>query len=204
MIERDEKTLAQKHQEKMARKKQVVDERIASATQERGVVILLKGNGKGKSSSAFGTLIRALGHGQKAGVIQFIKGRRATGEYLFLKDHPQVDFHVMGHGFTWETQNREQDVEAAQQAWAVAQQMLSDSRYDILVFDEMSYMFKYEYLSVEPVVSALMNRPVMQNVIITGRTMHAQLQAIADTISEIQDVEHAFRKGVKAQKGIEW
>ncbi len=193
-----------KHQERMAKKKAVVDARIAQANEERGVLILMKGNGKGKSSSAFGTMARALGHDQQAGLIQFIKGRKQTGEYLFFKDHPSVDFHVMGHGFTWETQDKSQDIAAAQKAWEIAAGMLSDDRYNILVFDEMSYMFKYKYLDVEPVVNALQNRPPHQNVIITGRTMHRDLQRIADTISEIADVEHAFRKGVKAQAGIEW
>ncbi|MEM7195449.1 MAG: cob(I)yrinic acid a,c-diamide adenosyltransferase [Pseudomonadota bacterium] len=193
-----------KHQAKMARKKAVVDERIARATEERGVLILMKGNGKGKSSSAFGTMARALGHGQRAGLIQFIKGRKATGEYLFFKDHPQIDFHIMGHGFTWETQDKEQDIAAAQKAWALAADMLRNPDYNILVFDEMSYMFKYGYLEVDPVVEALLQRPAHQNVIVTGRTMHAKLQEIADTISEVMDVEHAFRKGVKAQPGIEW
>ena len=193
-----------KHQEKMRRKKAVVDERIAKATEERGVLILMKGNGKGKSSSAFGTMARALGHGQRAGLIQFIKGRKATGEYLFFKDHPNVDFHIMGHGFTWETQDKSQDIEAARKAWSVAEEMLASDDYNILVFDELSYMFKYGYLDVEPVVEALSKRPAHQNVIITGRTMHRKLQDIADTISEIADVEHAFRKGVKAQPGVEW
>lgn len=194
----------EKHKARQAKKKAIVDERIAKATEERGVLILLKGNGKGKSSSAFGTMARALGHEQKAGVIQFIKGRRHTGEYLFFKDHPRVDFRVMGHGFTWETQDKSKDIEAAQAAWKEAESMLKDPSYNILVFDEMSYMFKYEYLAVEPVVKALQNRPAHQNVIITGRTMHIALQEIADTISSVQDERHAFRLGVKAQAGIEW
>ncbi len=193
-----------RHAARMKKKKAVVDQRIAKATEQRGVLILLKGNGKGKSSSAFGTMARALGHGQRAGLVQFIKGRRETGEFLFFKDHPQVDFHVMGHGFTWETQDQAHDIAAARKAWRVAQKMLSNEAYHILVFDEMSYMFKYGYLEVEPVVEAIKARPVHQNVIITGRTMHQQLMGIADTISEIADVEHAFRKGVKAQPGIEW
>jgi cob(I)alamin adenosyltransferase len=199
-----DKTADEKHLYKMKKKKAVVDERIARANEERGVLILMKGNGKGKSSSAFGTMARALGHGQRAGVVQFIKGRQETGEHLFFKNHPMVDFHVMGHGFTWETQDRQLDVEAAQNAWKVAEKMLGDEDYDILVFDEMSYMFKYGYLDVEPVATALLARPRSQNVIITGRTMHRQLGDIADTISKIEDVEHAFRKGVKAQPGIEW
>jgi cob(I)alamin adenosyltransferase len=200
----NDKTADEKHRYKMKKKKAVVDERIARANEERGVLILMKGNGKGKSSSAFGTMARALGHGQRAGVVQFIKGRQETGEYLFFKNHPMVDFHVMGHGFTWETQDKQQDIEAAQDAWKVAEEMLASERYEILIFDEMSYMFKYGYLDVEPVVSALLARPENQNVIITGRTMHRQLGEIADTISKIEDVEHAFRKGVKAQPGIEW
>jgi cob(I)alamin adenosyltransferase len=199
-----DKTADEKHLYKMKKKKAVVDERIARANEERGVLILMKGNGKGKSSSAFGTMARALGHGQRAGVVQFIKGRQETGEHLFFKNHPRVDFHVMGHGFTWETQDKQQDIAAAQDAWKVAEKMLGNEDYDILVFDEMSYMFKYGYLDVEPVATALLARPRSQNVIITGRTMHRQLGDIADTISKIEDVEHAFRKGVKAQPGIEW
>ncbi len=193
-----------RHAARMKKKKAVVDQRIARATEQRGVLILLKGNGKGKSSSAFGTMARALGHGQRAGLVQFIKGRLETGEFLFFRDHPQVDFHVMGHGFTWETQDRSRDVAAARKAWLVARKMLSDGAYHILVFDEMSYMFKYGYLDVEPVVEAIKARPAHQNVIITGRTMHQQLMEIADTISEVADLGHAFRKGVKAQPGIEW
>lgn len=192
------------HKERMAVKKAIMDKRIADASEERGVLILLKGNGKGKSSSAFGTMARSMGHGKKCAVIQFIKGRNETGEYKFFKDHPQVDWHVMGHGFTWETQDKTQDIAAAQQAWALAETLLQDDSYNMLVFDEMSYMFKYDYLAVEPVVEALKNRPRDQNVIITGRTMALPLQDIADTISVVQDERHAFRLGVKAQKGIEY
>lgn len=193
-----------KHLNKMKTKKAIIDARIAKATEERGVLILMKGNGKGKSSSAFGTMARALGHGQRAGVVQFSKGRMATGEHLFFKDHARVDFHVMGHGFTWETQDKEQDIAAAEKAWAVAEKMLADEQYGILIFDEMSYMFKYGYLDIGPVIKALAARPAAQNVIITGRTMHRELAEVADTISNIEDIEHAFRKGVKAQPGIEW
>ncbi|MEQ5833857.1 cob(I)yrinic acid a,c-diamide adenosyltransferase [Marinobacter sp. NFXS9] len=192
------------HASRMQKKKDVVDGRIARATEERGVLILLKGNGKGKSSSAFGTLARSLGHGQKGAVIQFIKGRRETGEYRFFREHPNLDWHIMGHGFTWETQDREQDIEAAQAAWKIAADLLRDPAYQLIVFDEMSYMFKYGYLDPEPVVAALQQRPRNQSVIITGRTMAQPLQAIADTISVVQDERHAFRGGVKAQAGIEF
>lgn len=196
--------LDQKHQKKMASRKAVMDAKIAKATEERGVVILLKGNGKGKSSSAMGTMARSVGHGKKCAVIQFIKGRTETGEFKFFKDHPLIDWHVMGHGFTWETQNKEQDIEAAKQAWSLAETLLNDERYDMLVFDEMGYMFKYGYLDAQPVVDALKKRPTKQNVIITGRTMATALQDAADTISVIQDERHAFRLGVKAQQGVEY
>lgn len=192
------------HQERMARKKEVIDQRIAKATEERGVLILLKGNGKGKSSSAFGTMARSVGHGQKAAVIQFIKGRTETGEYKLFREHERIDWHVMGHGFTWETQDKTQDIAAAEKAWQLAEQLLKDDSYGMLIFDELSYMFKYQYLPLEPVISALQNRPKQQNVMITGRVMPEGLEEIADTISSIRDERHAFRLGVKAQQGIEY
>lgn len=192
------------HQERMAKKKEVIDKRIAQATEERGVLILLKGNGKGKSSSAFGTMARCVGHGKKAAVIQFVKGRTETGEYKLFRDHELIDWNVMGHGFTWETQDKTQDIEAAKKAWALAEQYLKDDSYEMLVFDELSYMFKYKYLPLEPVIEALLNRPKNQNVMITGRVMPEGLEEIADTISSIRDERHAFRLGVKAQAGIEY
>ena len=198
------RNMTDKHQQKMAAKKAVMDAKIAKATEERGILILMKGNGKGKSSSAFGTLARSLGHGKRCAVVQFLKGRNETGEYKFFRDHPMVDWHVMGDGFTWETQNKEQDIAAAERAWETAKPYLSNPDYDLLIFDEMSYMFKYQYLDVEPVVAALQQRPPHQNVIITGRTMATPLQDIADTISSVQDERHAFRLGVKAQLGIEF
>ena len=192
------------HQKRMATRKAVIDAKIAKATEERGVLILMKGNGKGKSSSAFGTMARAIGHGKNVAVVQFSKGRLETGEYKLFKDHPQVKWLVMGHGFTWETQDKQRDIDAAQQAWAAAKTLLEDESIDMIVLDEMSYMFKYGYLDVEPVVESLKARPKMQSVIITGRTMALPLQEIADTISVVQDEAHAFRKGVKAQAGIEY
>lgn len=192
------------HKARMASKKSVMDAKIAKATEVRGVLILLKGNGKGKSSSAFGTMARSVGHGKKCAVIQFIKGRTETGEFKLFRDHELIDWHVMGHGFTWETQDKTQDIDAAKKAWALAEELLQDDSYDMLVFDELSYMFKYGYLDVEPVVAALKKRPLMQSVIVTGRTMALPLQDIADTISVVQDERHAFRQGVKAQAGIEF
>ena len=192
------------HRRRMAKRKAIIDKKIAAATQERGVVILLKGSGKGKSSSAFGTMARALGHGQRCAVVQFIKGRTETGEYRFFNGHPQLNWYIMGRGFTWETQDRERDIVAAQKAWEIARQLLQNDQYNLLVLDEMSYMFKYGYLAIEPVVQALRSRPAMQNVIITGRTMATPLKAVADTISVVQNERHAFKQGVKAQAGIEY
>jgi cob(I)alamin adenosyltransferase len=196
--------MSKTHEERMAAKKAVIDARIAKATEERGVTILLRGNGKGKSSSAFGTMMRCLGHGKKAAVVQFVKGRVETGEYKFFKDYSGLDWHVMGHGFTWETQDKSNDIAAAQKAWEVTQGLLKDPSVDMLVLDEMAYVFKYNYLPLEPVLEALANRPHHQTVIITGRVMPEALVEYADTISTVKDDGHAFRIGVKAQAGIEY
>ncbi len=196
--------MSKTHEERMSAKKAVIDARIAKATEERGVTILLRGNGKGKSSSAFGTMMRSLGHGKKAAVVQFIKGRVETGEYKFFKDYPGLDWHVMGHGFTWETQDKANDIAAAEQAWEITQGLLQDPSIDLLVLDEMAYVFKYNYLPLEPVLEALAKRPHDQTVIITGRVMPEALVEYADTISTVKDDGHAFRIGVKAQAGIEF
>mgnify|MGYP006176080865 FL=1 len=196
--------MSKTHEERMTAKKAVIDARIAKATEERGVTILLRGNGKGKSSSAFGTMMRTLGHGKKAAVVQFVKGRIETGEYKFFKEYPGLDWHVMGHGFTWETKNKANDIAAAEQAWGITQGLLQDPSIDMLVLDEMAYVFKYNYLPLEPVLEALANRPHHQTVIITGRVMPEALVEYADTISTVKDDGHAFRIGVKAQAGIEF
>ncbi len=193
-----------KHNQRMAKKKRIVDAGIAKAQEERGILILLKGNGKGKSSSAFGTMARAVGHGKRVAVLQFTKGKEDTGEYLMFKDHPLIDWHVMGYGFTWETQNFEQDKVAAEKAWEVAEKLLQDERYFMIVLDELTYSINYKYLDVNRVVAAVQGRPHDQTVIITGRGMPKELEAIADTVSEVKDVQHAFRKGVMAQAGIEY
>lgn len=196
--------MSKTHEERMSAKKAVIDARIAKATEERGVTILLRGNGKGKSSSAFGTMMRSLGHGKKAAVVQFVKGRVETGEYKFFKDYPGLDWHVMGHGFTWETQDKANDIAAAEQAWEITRGLLHDPSIDLLVLDEMAYVFKYNYLPLEPVLEALAKRPHDQTVIITGRVMPEALVEYADTISTVKDDGHAFRIGVKAQAGIEF
>ncbi|MDB9753150.1 cob(I)yrinic acid a,c-diamide adenosyltransferase [Oceanospirillaceae bacterium] len=196
--------MSKTHEERMTAKKAVIDARIAKATEERGVTILLRGNGKGKSSSAFGTMMRSLGHGKKAAVVQFVKGRVETGEYKFFKDYPGLDWHVMGHGFTWETQDKSNDIAAAEKAWEITKGLLQDPSIDMLVLDEMAYVFKYNYLPLEPVLEALANRPHHQTVMITGRVMPEALVEYADTISTVKDDGHAFRIGVKAQAGIEY
>lgn len=196
--------MSKTHEERMTAKKAVIDARIAKATEERGVTILLRGNGKGKSSSAFGTMMRSLGHGKKAAVVQFVKGCVETGEYKFFKDYPGLDWHVMGHGFTWETQDKSNDIAAAEKAWEITKGLLQDPSIDMLVLDEMAYVFKYNYLPLEPVLEALANRPHNQTVMITGRVMPEALVEYADTISTVKDDGHAFRIGVKAQAGIEY
>jgi cob(I)alamin adenosyltransferase len=192
------------HEQRMAAKKAVIDARIAKATEERGIVILLRGNGKGKSSSAFGTLMRNLGHGKTGAVVQFVKGRIATGEHKFFQAFTNIPWHIMGHGFTWETQDKERDIAAAEKAWEVTQELLQDHSIDMLVLDEMAYIFKYKYLPIEPVLAALKQRPKHQTVIITGRVMPDALVEYADTVSTVKDDGHAFRLGVKAQAGIEY
>ena len=199
-----ESTREERHNQRMKRTKEIVDKRIAASQEERGVFILLTGNGKGKSSSAFGMVARALGHGQKVAVVQFVKGRMETGEQNFFDQQENVDFHVMGDGFTWETQSREKDIASAQKAWATAKKILQDERYQLVIFDEMTYMFKYDYLDLDDVLEAIAQRPKMQNLVLTGRGAKPELKALADTVSVIMDEKHAFKAGVKAQKGIEW
>ncbi|MHB1145946.1 MAG: cob(I)yrinic acid a,c-diamide adenosyltransferase [Thiobacillus sp.] len=192
-----------RHAARMARKKAVIDAAIASATIERGLLIVVTGNGKGKSTSAFGTLARALGHGMKAGVVQFIKSRTDTGEEAFFGTQHGVEWHVTGDGFTWDTQNREQDIATAQRGWAIAARMLADPSYQLVILDELTYLLRYGYLDADDVLDALANRPPMQHVIVTGRGASDALIELADTVSVIADEKHAYRAGVKAQRGID-
>ncbi|MFN3716237.1 MAG: cob(I)yrinic acid a,c-diamide adenosyltransferase [Thiobacillus sp.] len=191
----------QRHAARMARKKTVIDAVIAAATDERGLLLVITGNGKGKSTAAFGTVARALGHGMKVGVVQFIKSRTDTGEEAFLGKY--AEWHVTGDGFTWDTQNREQDIAAAERGWAITARMLADSAYQLVVLDELTYLLNYGYLDRDAVLDALAHRPPMQHVIVTGRAAPQDLTDLADTVSEIADVKHAFRAGVKAQPGID-
>ena len=200
----------QRHKERMQQRKEIVDSKIAQADQERGVLIVLTGDGKGKSSSGFGTALRCLGHGYKVAIVQFIKGTWECGEKNFLTESifrdavPQLEYYVMGTGFTWETQNAELDRQAAEQVWAECEHVLRDPTIHLVLLDELTYMLNFKYLDKEKILTAINNRPANQNVIITGRGAKQYLIDMADTVSEIKAVKHAFDQGVKAQKGIEW
>jgi len=194
----------ERHKSRMQRKKQIVDKHIAKASENRGVLLIHTGNGKGKSSSAFGMLARALGHGMKVAVVQFIKGSGTTGEEKFFRQFPQVSYHVMGEGFTWETQDIERDKQVAQTAWQQAQKILSDDSYQLVLLDELNIALKCDLLSTEQIIADLKHRPIMQHVIVTGRGAKDELIEIADTVTEMKLIKHAFNSGIKAQEGIEF
>lgn len=194
----------ERHHDRMQRKKAVVDEKIKQAQREQGVIVINTGNGKGKSSSGFGMVARALGHGMKVGVVQFIKSGKSTGEESFFRRFPEVDYHVMGEGFTWETQDRQRDIEAANAAWQKVKAMLNDPAYDLILLDELNIALKYQYIDINNVIDSLQNRPAMQHIIITGRAAKAELIEIADTVTEMREVKHAFKSGIRMQKGIEY
>lgn len=196
-------TKEQRHKNRMQRKKEVIDAAIASADKEKGLLLVLTGNGKGKSSSAFGMVARALGHGMRVSVAQFIKGRSDTGEEAFFYDLPGVDWHVLGEGFTWETQNLARDIETAKQGWAIVQKILSDPSINLVVLDELTYTLKYGWLKLEEVLLDLEAREYRQHVIITGRGAPDGLCDAADTVTSLSDVKHAYRAGIGAQKGID-
>ena len=192
-----------RHAERMARKKSVIDAHIAQADVEKGVLLVLTGNGKGKSSSAFGMVARALGHGMQVGVAQFIKGRSDTGEEAFFRQQPGVQWHVLGEGFTWDTQNLERDIATAKRGWEVAKTLLADPAIGLVVLDELTYLLKYGWLDGATVLADLAARPPMQHVVITGRGAPPALCDAADTVSEIADIKHAYQAGVKAQPGVD-
>ncbi|MBQ0743335.1 MAG: cob(I)yrinic acid a,c-diamide adenosyltransferase [Pseudomonas sp.] len=195
----------ERHRLRMQRKKAIVDEKIAQAQEEHGLLLVLTGNGKGKSSSAFGMAARSLGHGLQVGIVQFIKGARSTGEETFFRRFPeQVRYHVMGAGFTWETQDRQDDIAKAQAAWAVAVELMSDPTVALVVLDELNIALKYGYLSLDQVLQDIGSRPMAQHVVVTGRGAPPALVEAADTVTEMGVVKHAFKSGIKAQKGVEF
>jgi cob(I)alamin adenosyltransferase len=205
MTQEETAALNERHRQRMERKKAVIDAKIAAADKEIGIIIVNTGNGKGKSSSAFGMVTRALGHGMKVGVVQFIKGAMSTGEETFLRRFPdEVSFHAMGEGYTWETQDRERDIAKAGEAWEQARRFLQDPAYGMVVLDELNIALKYKYLDVHTVIADLLDRPVMQHVVVTGRAAPPELVAVADTVTEMNVVKHAFKAGIAAQAGTEW
>jgi cob(I)alamin adenosyltransferase len=192
-----------RHRRRMERQKAVVDARVAEARIDRGVLLVNTGNGKGKSSSAFGMVARSLGHGMRVGVIQFIKGSFATGEEAFFRRFPEVDYRVMGEGFTWETQDLEGDRRAALAAWDQAASFLADPAIGLVVLDELNIALKLGLVPLGPVLAALSARPAHQHAVVTGRGAPPELIEIADTVTEMRPIKHAFDAGIMAQKGIE-
>ena len=193
----------ERHRERSQKRKTVVDAKIAAAQVDKGLLLVLTGNGKGKSSSAFGMVARTLGYGRRAAVFQFIKGADNVGERAFFSRHPDVIWEKCGEGFTWETQSRERDIAAAQAGWEKAKAALANPDIALVVLDELTYLITYRYLGLDEIMPPLLTRPPMQHVVITGRAAHDDLIEAADTVSAIRDVKHAFRAGVRAQEGID-
>ena len=201
----DSQGIDERHRVRMQRKKQLIDDKIRQAQRTAGVIVIATGNGKGKSSSGFGMVVRALGHGMKVGVVQFIKGAMSTGEEKFLRRFPdEVSFHAMGEGYTWVTQDRQRDMQKAEAAWQKCREFLADPSIGLVVFDELNIALKCHYLDVRTVITDLQARPAMQHVVITGRGALPELIAIADTVTEMREVKHAFKSGIVAQPGVEW
>lgn len=202
--QQDKEGLGERHKARMGRKKDLIDSSIARADKKKGVLLVMTGNGKGKSSSGFGMVGRALGHELKVGVVQFIKSRTDTGEEAFFGKQERCDWHVTGDGFTWDTQDRDQDIATAKRGWSIAKAMLNDDSYDLVVLDELTYLLSYKYLDEDDVLDDISARPDMQHVVVTGRAATKNLQALADTVSSVTDVKHAYQSGVEAQPGVDW
>ena len=194
-----------KHNKAMAKQKAAVDQAISKADIEQGVSVLLTGDGKGKTTSAFGMVIRALGYGQRVGIVQFIKGVQPSGEETFVKNHlPDVTLYQMGTGFTWDTQDRAGDIAAAERTWEQARAMLEDETYDLVVLDELTYMLAFDYLPEQDVIGALTSRPAGQSVVVTGRGGGQALREAMDTVSEVKEIKHAYRAGIMARQGVDY
>ena len=191
------------YKKRMQRKKEHIDSRIEEANIDKGVIVLLTGNGKGKSSSAMGMICRALGYDMKVALVRFLKGEQQTGEDLFLDSNPNVVSAHMESGFTWNTQDQELDKKLANETWLEAEKFLADPEINLVVLDEITYMINYKYLDERLILKALSNRPEGQHVVITGRTASDGIIEASDTVSEVKDVKHAFRANIRAQKGID-
>ncbi|MFC3123577.1 cob(I)yrinic acid a,c-diamide adenosyltransferase [Pseudoroseomonas globiformis] len=195
---------AARHREKMAKRKAVQDAEVAGKTIEKGLLMVHTGSGKGKSTAAFGLALRMLGRGRKVGVVQFIKGAWSTGERGLLEAYAMLEWHSMGEGFTWETQDKARDIAAARRAWEQAMRMMADPALGLLVLDELCIALRYDYIPLEEVLSGLAARPAALHVVVTGRNAPQALLDVADTVTEMKAVKHHFAAGVKAQQGIEF
>lgn len=200
-----EEELNARHAEKMAKKKAARDKILATKTIEKGLIIVHTGKGKGKSTAAMGLAVRAIGNGMKVGLVQFVKGKWETGERKVLEHFPDLCvMKAMGEGFSWETQDRERDIAAARQAWEAAKEMINDPSYKMVILDELNIVLRYENLPLDEVIETLQNKPEMLHVAVTGRNAKDELIEIADLVTEMTQVKHPFRSGVKAQVGIEF
>ena len=191
------------YKKRMQRKKEYIDSRIDEANIDKGIIVLLTGNGKGKSSSAMGMICRALGYDMKVGLVRFLKGDQQTGEDLFLDNHPNIVSAHMESGFTWDTQDKKLDKQKATETWSKAKQFLKNPEISVVVLDEITYMVNYKYVNESEILTVLSNRPKDQHVVITGRAASQGLIDASDTVSEVEDIKHAFRANIRAQKGID-
>ena len=205
MVEKTEEEINARHASKMAKKKAARDKILATKTEERGLLIVNTGKGKGKSTAAFGMVFRAIGHGFNVGIVQFVKGSWETGERDILENYPkQVTIKAMGEGFTWETQDRARDIASAKAAWEEAKIMIADPDIKMVLLDELNIVLRYDYLELAEVLEVLGNKPEDKHVIVTGRNAKDELIEIADLVTEMELIKHPFRSGVKAQAGIEF
>ncbi len=205
MTDTDEEELNRRHAEKMKKKKAARDKILATKTIEKGLLMVHTGKGKGKSTAAMGLAARAVGNGMKVGIIQFVKGVWETGERVVLEKFPELCvMKAMGDGFTWETQDRERDLAAARQAWETAKEMMADPSFDLVVLDELNIVLRYDNLPLDEVLETFRNKRDMLHVVVTGRNAKDELIEIADLVTEMTQIKHPFRSGVKAQKGIEF
>ncbi len=192
------------HKDQMEDLKASMDEKIAEVKKDKGLILVLTGDGKGKSSSGFGMLLRCLGHGMKVGVVQFIKGQWKTGEQKFCQSHPDVDYFSIGEGFTWDTQDKEGDIGRTAKCWAKAKEMIQNPELSFVLIDELNVVTSFGYLDVDEVVATLKSKPENKHVVVTGRGASPKILELADTISKIDSPKHAFDNGIRAQKGIEF
>ncbi len=193
------------HNERMARLKEAHDARLAKATQEKGLIIVNTGAGKGKSSASFGVAARALGHGMRVGIVQFIKGAIATGEAAFFERlRPEVTMLTLGEGFTWDTQDRRRDIDTARRGWNEAVAMLRDPSYDLVILDELNIVIRYEYIPLDEILEELSRKREMLHVVITGRNARPELIEMADLVTEMKQIKHPYRSGIMPQKGVEY